>query len=77
MDIVRAAVQSSEMHSITLIGEDTDLLVLLLHHWKQNNKDTFFRSDKANAIAVYHINKLQEVIGEEYAVTLCPCVYWM
>lgn len=64
VDIVTAAVQSSETHSTTVIGEDTDLLVLLLHHGKQSNKDLFFREDKANANAVYHINKLQEVLGE-------------
>ena len=56
--IVKAAVLSSLTCSTTLIGEDTDLLVLLLHYMQQANKDLYFRSDKANADKLYHINEL-------------------
>jgi len=31
--IVQAAVQASQLQSTTLIGEDTDLLILLLHYF--------------------------------------------
>ena len=63
--IEKAAVLSAVSHSTTLIGEDTDLLVLLLHYAQQANKDLYFRSDKANADKVYHINELKMVMGEE------------
>lgn len=65
VQIVKAAVLSSVTRSTTLIGEDTDLLVLLLHYTQQANKDLYFRSDKANADKVYHINELKMVMGEE------------
>ena len=62
---VKAAVLSSLTRSTTLIGEDTDPLVLLLHYMQQANKDLYFRSDKANADKLYHINELKIVLGEE------------
>ena len=65
VQIVKAAVLSSLTRSTTLIGEDTDLLVLLLHYMQQANKDLYFRSDKANADKLYHINELKIVLGEK------------
>ena len=65
VQIVKAAVLSSLTRSTTLIGEDTDMLVLLLHYMQQANKDLYFRSDKANADKLYHINELKIVLGEE------------
>ena len=50
VDIVKAAVESSHLHSTTLIGEDTDLFVLLLYHTHAEYKNLYFRSDtKAKA----------------------------
>ena len=47
LDIVKAAVAMSEHISATLIGEDTDLLVLLLYHAQENDcNHLYFRSDK-------------------------------
>ena len=37
VDIVQAAVRSSLLHTTTLIGEDTDLLVLLLYYAQSDN----------------------------------------
>ena len=65
VQIVKAAVLSSLTRSTTLIGEDTDLLILLLHYMQQANKDLYFRSDKANCDKLYHINELKIVLGEE------------
>ena len=67
VQIVKAAVLSS---LIRLIGEDTDLLVLLLHYMQQANKYLYFRSDKANADKLYHINELKIVLGEELCFQL-------
>ena len=55
VQIVKAAVLSSLTRSTTLIGEDTDMLILLLHYMQQANKDLYFRSD----------NELKIVLGEE------------
>ena len=47
VDVVKAAVAMSAYKSTTLIGEDTDMLVLLLYQAAANDcKDLYFRSDK-------------------------------
>lgn len=46
VDIVKAAITMSSYKSTTLIGEDTDLLVLLLYLGAKDCKDLYFRSDK-------------------------------
>ncbi len=47
VDIVKAAVKASEHQPTTLIGEDTDLLILLLYYAGTNNRGLYFRSDKS------------------------------
>ena len=46
VDIIKAAVEESYRRSANLIGEDTDLLVVLLYFAKLDCKDLYFRSDK-------------------------------
>lgn len=47
VDIVKAAVSMCEYKSTTLIGEDTDLLILLLHHATlKDSHELHFRSDE-------------------------------
>ena len=43
--LVQAAIAASRSHITTLIGEDTDLLVLLLYHATLDGKTLYFRSD--------------------------------
>ena len=60
--------ETSLQHTTTLIGEDTDLLVLLLYYPQGEVMNLYFRSDKPKAdgsIEVYHINRIQEVLGHE------------
>ena len=40
--IVQKAIESASSMDTVLIGDDTDLLVLLLHHLPQYGKDIFF-----------------------------------
>ncbi|KAL5020495.1 hypothetical protein ScPMuIL_003387 [Solemya velum] len=65
VEIVKSAVQSAVTRSTTLVGEDTDLLVLLLFYAKATDEDLYFRSDKAKASAPYHINELKTILGDE------------
>src|SRR6218665_3942710 len=62
VDIAKAAVETSRLHTTTLIGEDADLLVLLLHYVKPHCKSLYFRSDKTTGYKakVYSINYLKE-----------------
>lgn len=64
-EIVSVTIAASEYGSTTLIGEDTDLLVLLLYHMKPDRKSVFFRSDNKSRsqIRVYNINKLKILLG--------------
>ena len=67
VDIVKTAVDSSHQHSTTLIGEYTDLLILLLHYADTNPgiKDLYFRFDKTCATEVHDINRLKAIIGPD------------
>ena len=65
IDITKAAVEASQFHTTTLIGEDTDLLILLLHYAQTDSRDLYFRSDKSAATTVYHINSLKSVLGNK------------
>ena len=67
VDIVKTAADSSHQHSTTLISEDTDLLILLLHSADTDPdiKDLYCRSDKTCATKVHDINRLKAIIGPD------------
>ena len=69
VDIVKAAVTMSTTRSTTLIGEDTDLLMLLLYHGNLDSKDIFFRSDKGKSF-VYDIKVLKALLGTDVCTGL-------
>ena len=41
--IVKSAVDSAQACPTVVIGDDTDLLVLLIYHVNQNSRDVFFQ----------------------------------
>lgn len=65
MEIVKAAVKASEHQPTTLIGEDTDLLILLLYYAGRNNRGLYFRSDKLKSTKVYNIIEMKQVLGSD------------
>ena len=68
IDIVKTVVDSSHPHSTTLIREDTDLLILLLHYADTDPdiKDLYFRSEKTCATNVQDINRLKAIRHQTY-----------
>ena len=64
VDIVKATVERSRHCTTTLVGEDTDLLILLLHYSRTNDLIIYFRSD-ANKHRVNNINLLNETLGDD------------
>ena len=66
VDIVMSAVGHSQKTSTTLVGEDTDLLALLLYHVEVPNEGLYFRSDKLSTKnnKVYDINYLRDILGD-------------
>ena len=70
---MRSAVDASLLYSTTLIGEDTDLLVLLLYYAQENGKGIYFKSDKPKkdgSQKVYDIRSLKKVMGPEICTQL-------
>ena len=39
--IIQTAIQSSSTANTVVVGEDTDLLILLLHHANMDNKELY------------------------------------
>ena len=72
VDITMAAVNAASTHSTTLIGEDTDLLVLLLHHTPPDSKPLYFRSDNEtrSTAKVYDINHIKHLLGSDLCTQL-------
>lgn len=69
VDTVNATVDCSQVCSTTLVGEDTDLLILLVYYAGTENEVFYFRSDtkRSKERKVYNINLLKQVLGE----TIC------
>lgn len=64
VDITRIAVASAQTASTTLIGEDSDLFVLLLHYTDSTiSNELYFRSDKLAMVHVYDIKLLCTILG--------------
>ncbi|KAG1669042.1 Tryptophan 5-hydroxylase 2 [Nymphon striatum] len=75
VDIAKTAVNIANVHSTTLIGEDTDLLVLLLHYCEMDGKPLYFRSDKQSrgVPKVYNISWIKRLLGSE----MCPQIVFL
>ena len=72
-DIAKVAVKAAHYGVTTVIGEDTDLLVLLLFYANADIKDLYFRSDKPSCAKIaYHINSLQARLGKN---TCCQLLF--
>ena len=64
VEIAKAGISMSAFRPISLIGEDTDLLVLLLVHTDVSKcAALYFRSDKVKSY-VYNIKVFKQVLGE-------------
>ncbi|XP_068675446.1 uncharacterized protein [Montipora foliosa] len=83
--IVKTAVESARTSTTVLVGDDTDLLVLLCYHASNDGYDLYFRPEpKANArgARVWHMKKVKDQLGEEvcrdllflHAITGCDTI---
>lgn len=65
--IAKTAVESSTLHPTILLGEDTDLLVLLLYYYSFGSKNLIFKPNhdkKSTESKVWDINKTKVVLGQ-------------
>lgn len=75
--IVLTAIEISEQHTTTVIGEDTDLLVLLCYHAKDTNNTIYFRSEpKQNTqkIKIWNITEARQKLGI-YVCNILPFIH--
>ena len=71
--IVKTAVESARTSTTVLVGDDTDLLVLLCYHASEDGYDLFFRPEpKANTrdARVWHMKKVKEQLSKELCRSL-------
>ena len=70
--IVKTAVQFSEDHVTVLVGDDTDLFVLLCYHALPSNKKLYFspKPKKGGIAMAWDINNVKLAIGDEVSKLL-------
>ncbi|CAC5413385.1 unnamed protein product [Mytilus coruscus] len=71
--IVQTAVESAKSTTTVLIGEDTDLLVLLCYHMNSRNHNIIFQSEMKQStkkFKVWDLKKTKKVLGEEFCKVL-------
>ena len=63
--IAKEALLSAADHATHVVGEDTDLLVLLLFHVKPDMKNVYFSSSKASVTRAWDVKKVQANVGPD------------
>ena len=63
--IVQEALKSAADCETHVVGEDTDLLVLLLFHVKENMSSVYFSSSRAGTTRVWDIQRTQSHLGSD------------
>lgn len=72
LTIVNAALECSLKSTTVLIGEDTDLLVLLIHYCDFSHKEMCMKSESKNNKGgkIWNIKKLQCMLGKKVCTSL-------
>ena len=70
VEIVKASLDASLTNDVTLIGEDTDLLVVLLLHFGEDEPEfkLYFPSDRENRKKeniIYDVNHYSDILGKK------------
>ena len=62
--IIQCALQyASEGSEVNVVADDTDVLVLLMHHWKPNMSNIYFLSEAGKTFKIWRISDLVEQAG--------------
>jgi len=64
--MVLTTVQYARLESTALVGDDTDLLILLLHYTKHDTQDIYFKPEQCKGSAkrqIWHINVAKNTLG--------------
>jgi hypothetical protein len=66
--IVKTAVESAKSNSTVLVGDDTDLLVLMIYHGDIDGKDLFFRPEprqRSKTSRVWNVRETKSALGPD------------
>ena len=63
--IVQKAVETAEYSNTVVLGDDTDLLVLLIYHTKLNHKEIFFIPEpkKNSKCRIWNVKQVKTELG--------------
>ena len=86
--IVKSAIESAKTAETVLVGDDTDLLVMVIYHTGKNSKNVFFQPEpKLNSTkcSVWDMKKTKELLGEDicqvilfiHAILGCDTSSWL
>ena len=71
--IVQTAVESAKSRDTVLVGDDTDLLVLLLYHVDTAGHDIYFKPEPkkdANKIRTWDIEQAKQTLGQDICTNI-------
>ncbi len=63
MIVQRALQYASEGSDVNVVADDTDVLVLLMYHWKQSMASIYFLSEAGKNTKIWKISDLVEQAG--------------
>ena len=76
--IVLTALELAETKDVVVIGEDTDLLVLLLHRANRSHKNIYFKSAakqrSSKGLRLWNIHETRHILGENQC-TVLPVIH--
>ena len=73
--IVKCALQYEiEGSEVNVVADDTDVLVLLMYHWKQNKANIYFLSEAGKQLRVWSISDLVAQAGPVVTSYLLFCM---
>ena len=62
--IVKCALQlATEGNVVTVVAEDTDILVLLMYHWNMSLADIYLKSEARSQKKEFHLWKIQDLVA--------------
>ena len=62
--IVKCALQlATEGNVVTVVAEDTDILVLLMYHWNMSMADIYLKSEARSQKKEFHLWKIQDLVA--------------
>ena len=77
VDIVKWAITKSELHEkVIVVAEDTDVLILLLHHCNEAHKNVYIMQNSKKVLKTYCILTMKNILGQNVVKNLLAAHAW-